>query len=184
MVEDLNTDIFDSTCPLHYAKEIPRKEKQLVQRHKDIREEFAGIATIKHWLRNCLFCLLIFTYNKRLSCLRTFFSLIGKCCVLPCQSFPAEVLWIKYSCALEANPLIFGTAEQGWSMRRPQASHSSWFYPDESYEGLPFSLLTRACARMWKKDWPSQQPVLPQFGNSLSGARSLSGGRVHAQADP
>ena len=33
MVEDLNTDIFDSTCPLHYVKEIPRKEKQLVQRH-------------------------------------------------------------------------------------------------------------------------------------------------------
>lgn len=55
---------------------------------------------VKHWLRNCVSCLLVFTYANRLPSLSICFCITGRCCGLPARSFPTEVLWIKYSCVL------------------------------------------------------------------------------------
>lgn len=98
VTEDLNPGWFDSTHPLHCIDKTPKREKQHVQTHKDNKEELAGTTTIKQWLRNCVFSVTwSLYYCNRLYRLSTCFSLFGRWWGLPCQNFPAEVLWIRYS---------------------------------------------------------------------------------------
>lgn len=130
-------------------------------------------------------CLLVLAYNNRLPSLSPCFSLIGRCCGLPVQSLSTEVLWIKYSCALVWTPPPHPWNSWARLRQQPQASRSSWVYPCVSYNGLSLSVYAMVYARMWKRGgshWPAQQLVLPKFRNPLSGTKSLSGGRVHAQA--